>query len=204
MSHSPQHAIARAVRSLSTGAKLGIGALATGGLLAGGAVMAVGAGASTNACVTGSLAGSCGTQGDAQASPLYLTAGGTIASIKAGSPIVGSGPDNVRQQLDFYWFHPAGASNPQVKAAEYAPKGHKSGLCMAGHDAGNVNLRPCADFGTQFWLFSQTNGNFGTWTDQSGTGKTLTAHASGAAVTVVPGPVAPNKSQQFQFVTTNP
>lgn len=202
MSHTPQHAIARAVRSLSTGAKLGIGALATGGLLAGGAVLAVGAGASTNACVSGSLAGSCGTQGDHQGSPLYLTAGGTIASIHAGSPIVGTRPDNVRQQLDFYWFHPSGASNPQAKAAEYAPLGHKSGLCMAGHDAGNVNLRPCGDFSTQFWLPTDLGNGYFSWTDHSGNGKTLTLHGNGNAASVVPGPLNPTYSQQFQFATS--
>jgi hypothetical protein len=196
LSYSPRHAIVRAVRSLSAGAKLAVATVATGGLLATGAVLAINAGASTNGCVSGPLKGTCGTQADAQASPLYLASDAKAAV--PGTAIVGIRPNNVRRVLDFDWFNPAGVPN-NGKLAEYAPFGHRSGLCMAGHNvSGKVNLRPCnASYGTQVWQFSN-----GEWIDQNGAGSVLTLHFNGQAASVVTGPVAtPSPRQQFTFVT---
>ncbi|MBO0813620.1 MAG: hypothetical protein J2P30_00475 [Actinobacteria bacterium] len=208
MSYYPRHALVRAVRSLSTATKVAIATVATGGLLGAGAVAAISAGASTNGCVHGALAGSCGTQADAQTfpdgspHPLYLAVGGKVASVRAGSLIIGTRPDGTRRVLDFYWYNPAGVPD-NGKLAEYAPFGHRSGLCMAGHNTTQkVNLRPCnASFANQVWQF---DGATNEWIDGNGAGSVLTLHFSGQPATVVPGPVtSPSTRQQFPTFATS-
>lgn len=182
MSYSPRHAIAR----LSAATKAVIVIVASGGLLGAGAVAAISANASTNGCVSGAGKGYCGTQADGQENPQYLAVGGTVASIHAGSPIIGTRPDNVRRQLDF-WFE--GLHGDLI---HYAPFGHKTALCISGHDSGKVNLRPCnAAYPQQSWTatLADTFNGVEYFTITNGNGRVLTMHFAGQRVTANPGPV---------------
>lgn len=192
MKYHPARAAAGAVRSLSTGAKLAIGALATGGMLAGGVVLATGAGASTKAC---NSTGYCGTQADAQANPMYLALQGPVADINAGTPVLGERPDLRSREFDFNF---TGLHGDQIR---YAPYGHVTHLCVAGHGDGRVNLRPCNDaYAIQTWTANDLGNGYFTITN--GAGLVLTLTTNGSPATVVNGSMVsqPTTRQQFKFV----
>ena len=191
MHYSPRHAIAR----LSTATKLAIAIAATDGLLGTGVVAAMGAGASTNAC---NSTGFCGTQADAQANPLYLGLPGPVSAIRAGTPVIGARPD-ARSRLFDFWFN--GLHGDLI---HYAPYGHQSALCIAGHASDTVNLRPCnAAYPTQSWTATPSadpaHGDY--FTIANGNGLVLTFRSNGQPVRVVPGPASTGVTrQEFKFV----
>jgi hypothetical protein len=114
--------------------------IAAAAVVLGGLAFTVPAQASTSGCTGGVYSGYCGTQTDAESTPLSWDVFQQHAV--SGNKIIGYGDSSSDKALDFFTFAFNGGSS---KIFEYAPGGVASNLCVSEpSQAAGLVLRPCS------------------------------------------------------------
>lgn len=159
-------------------ASLAMAAVTLGGL---GTVGLTGvASATTTGCTGGTYAGYCGTQTNAQNTPLSFD----VYQQKAANfqPIIGYENSSGDPATDFFTFAYAGGTS---KIFEYAPDGVASNYCITVDTGGKLGLRPCGGYTWQRFTATATGGANGqsTWTNVQD-GLLITSHGNVSQLTV--------------------